>query len=112
MGADFSIGLGGKIQYVYADDAVDKRSGLVIIDASQNHINLLLPEPHTCKYNTLAIVAKDITCGIDLIMPEGAVWLDDSNVELNNKGDALTLISDRETQWICIARYTANFGYY
>jgi len=105
------MGFKERIQYVNTSDYVESKAGVVMVDASAENIVLVLPNPEAFRYNTLAIVAVDATNGIELAMPEGASWLDDSNVELNQKGDSLVLISDRDSQWICISRYTAFLEY-
>ena len=111
MPAPVIIGFNERMQVVTSSAQVEPKAGLVLVDASQEHVELTLPNPNSFRINTLAIVAKDTTLGISLVLPEGATWLDDSNVALNHKGDSLVLISDRESQWICLSRHTAHLNY-
>lgn len=108
-----SVGLGLKIQKISdnINNSVDYKSGLVVINASKEHITVQLPPAGSFRYNTLALVAEDVTLGINLVLVDGDTWLDDSNVGLNSKGDALMLVSNRENQWICISRYTGHLNY-
>ena len=105
------MGFKERIQRVNGNDTIEPKAGIVLVDASIEHVALTLPNPEAFRYNTLAIVATDTTQGIELLLPEGASWLDGSNVGLNQKGDALVLVSDRESQWICLSRYTAFLEY-
>ena len=109
----YSVGLGNRLQVINnnEDSDVDPKAGIVLIDASKEHITARLPPAQSLRYNTIALVAEDVTLGIDLVLEEGDTWLDDSNVGLNTKGDAITLVSNRENQWICISRYTGHLAY-
>ena len=109
MGDD--VGFNERLQVVTTSEKVESKAGFVLIDASKEHVQLFLPRPDRFRYNTLAIIAKDTTFGIELALPEDATWLDDSNIGLNQKGDALVLISDRDSQWICISRYNSFLNY-
>ena len=87
-----------------ADGVVDPDVYLVVVDASQNPVNVTLPVAHD-YLGQLAIVCADPSHGIQLLPNASTqnVIFYTSSIKFNAKGDAVVLVSDRGQSEPCPA---------
>lgn len=91
------------VQTFSSDGEICKKAYLVLVDASKNHVKLTLPPANYS--GQLSIVCLDPTHGIELLAES---IFDNTNADLNSKGDAITLVADGQT-WYAVGKYTANW---
>jgi hypothetical protein len=99
-----------KLVEVNKSTELESKSGLVLVYATREHVNLTLPEAWYCK-EPITIVAVDNALGITIKEPYESKILDKSNIQFNNTGDTLTFMSDRDSMWFCVSRYTSHLNY-
>lgn len=95
------------VQTLNSDGVVEYNTYLVLVDASKNHVKIMLPSAHRRQ---LSIVCLDASNGIEIVpnvCTENTIF-DLSNADFTVKGDALTLVSDNAT-WYVVGRYASQW---
>jgi hypothetical protein len=84
---------------------------LVLVYANRDAaVDVILPDP-AMYFTTLSIVCVANERGINIVAKDGSSILDQSNMDLNYPGDAVTLACNRRDMWYCVGRYHANWYY-
>lgn len=102
----------GKILELNQSAEIGSDVSLCIIYANTDEygaVQVTLPHPSEFSSSHLAIVCAANEKGIGLLVPEGAKFLDDSNIDLNYAGDSLLFMSNLKDTWYCVSRYSANW---
>jgi hypothetical protein len=103
-----------KVIKVTQDTVVEADVHLVLVDSTNNPVNITLPVAH--DYNgDLSIVCVGMVHPI-ILLPNAStqnIIFDTSNIEFKAKGDSLVFVSDMENSeenpgaWYCVSRYYA-----
>lgn len=104
-------GRDGKILELDQTAEVAPDVNLVLVYANRDAtVEVILPDPAMC-FTSLSIVCVVNERGITIKSKEGSSILDQSNMDLNYPGDAVTLMGNRRDMWYCVGRYHANWYY-